>query len=108
LFDDGWNILKPGGSIIIPFDNDFRSLRNYSKKTNATTALLNFKTVLKKLLSKHPWISQIVKREHMPFIISEQFEQETHNEYIVFSKPTFTSNSTRKHRKSRRVKTRRV
>lgn len=105
LFDDGWNILKPGGMIVLPFPKDFRNIHT-NKVISTETALDNFRSVLKRLLSKHPWTHHIVKRESMPFIIAEQYEQEKHNTFIIFTKP-IVLNNTRKARKSRRNKTRR-
>ena len=110
LFDTGWKILKPGGKIVISFPKDFASI--YGKPINIETALANFKSVLKHILSRHPWNYRIVKRENMPFIISERGAQETYDMYIFFVKPmprTKSNNSgiemvsvTRKKRKSKR------
>ena len=85
LFDTGWKILKPGGRIIISFPKDFTSI--YGKPINSATALENFKSVLKHILSRHPWSYRIVRRKNMPFIISERGEQERYDEYILFVKP---------------------
>jgi len=100
LFDDGWNILRSGGSIVIPFPKTFRNLRKYSRVMKSANALNNFKTVLKGLLEKHPWETHIVRRESMPLIISEWYEQEEHDEYVLFTKPVVERRS--KTRKNRR------
>lgn len=121
LFDDGWKILKPGGRIVIPFPNNFASFRSFPrfhwKPIDSATALENFKSVLKNILSRHPWTSRIVSRVSMPFIISERGEQEKYDEYILFVKPVPRTksnnrgiemvNMTRKKRKSRRGHSRR-
>jgi len=85
LFDTGWKILKPGGKIILSFPKNFTSI--YGKPINSVTALENFKSVLKYILSRHPWNYRIVKRENMPFIISEQYQQEKYDMYIFLVKP---------------------
>ena len=110
LFDDGWKILKPGGRIVLSFPKKFVNI--YGKQINSETALENFKSVLKNILSRHPWMSRIVSRKNMPFIISERGEQDRYNEYILFVKPVPRTksnnrgiemvNMTRKKRKSRR------
>ena len=116
LFDTGWKILKPGGRIVIPFPNNFASFRSFPrfhwKPIDVETALANFKSVLKNILSRHPWMSRIVPRSSMPFIISEHGEQDRYDMYIFFVKPmprTKSNNSgiemvnmTRKKRKSKR------
>jgi len=97
LFDDGWKILKPGGTIVIPLGHDF-----LEKGMSTEKALDNFKTFLKRLLAKkHPWESSVVRREDMPFIVSAPFEDEVYNRFVVFKKP-MEMNNTRKTRKSRR------
>ena len=105
LFDDGWKILKHGGMIVIPFPKEFRSSRdfhvNHWPVTNTATALNNFKWVLKRLLSKHPWATHIVKRESMPFIIAERYDQEEYDEFILFTKPVVVGGKP-KRRKTRR------
>ena len=85
LFDTGWKILKPGGKIVLSFPKNFTSI--YGKPINSVTALENFKSVLKYILSRHPWNYRIVKRENMPFIISEKYEQEKYDEFIFLVKP---------------------
>ena len=102
LFDDGWKILKPGGLLVIPFPKDFRSVRDI--RIDTATALNNFKTVLKRLLSKHSWITYIVQRKSMPFIISEQYKQEAYDDYIIFTKPFILGGE----RKARKVRSRRT
>jgi hypothetical protein len=84
MFDTGWKILKPGGKIILSFPKNFTSI--YGKPINSVTALENFKSVLKNILSRHPWSYRIVRRENMPFIISEQ-DGEEFDEYIFLVKP---------------------
>ena len=101
LFNDGWKILKSGGMIVFPFPKDLRNIHT-DEPISVETALENFKWVLKRLLSKHPWKSHIVQRKSMPFIISEQYEQERYDTYIVFTKPVSGGK-----RKSTRRKTRR-
>ena len=101
LFDDGWKILKPGGSIILPFPKNFTSI--YGEPIDIKTALANFKAVLKRLLSRHPWTTHIVNRSSMPFIISEQYEQDKYDEYILFVKPVSAGGR----RKTRRRRSRR-
>jgi len=113
LFNTGWKILKPGGKIVFPFPKDFTSI--YGKPIDIKTALANFKIVLKRLLGRHPWSYYIVKKENMPFIISEYGQQERYNMYIFLVKPTARTNNrgiemvnmTRKKRKSRRGHSRR-
>jgi hypothetical protein len=119
LFDTGWKILKPGGKIIIPFPNNFAHFRSFPRfhwiPINSTTALENFKSVLKNILSRHPWSYSIVRRENMPFIISEQ-DGEEFDEYIFFVKPVPRTksnnrgiemvNMTRKKRRQRRRRSR--
>jgi hypothetical protein len=108
LFNDGWKILKPGGMIVFPFPKNFANI--YGKPIDTETGLGNFKAVLKRLLSRHPWRSRIVPRSSMPFIISEHGEQDRYDEYILFVKPVPRTNNrgiemvnmTRKKRKSRR------
>ena len=110
LFDTGWKILKPGGSIILPFPKDFTNI--YGMPIDIKTALANFKAVLKRLLARHPWTTHIVNRASMPFIVSEHGEQERYDMYILFVKPVPRTksnnggiemvNMTRKKRKSRR------
>jgi hypothetical protein len=85
LFDTGWKILKPGGKIVLSFPKDLASI--YGKPINSATALENFKSVLKYILSRHPWNYRIVKRENMPFIISEDAQQERYDMYIFLVKP---------------------
>jgi hypothetical protein len=114
LFDTGWKILKPGGKIILSFPKNFTSI--YGKPINSVTALENFKSVLKNILSRHPWNYRIVKRENMPFIISERGAQETYDMYIFLVKPMPRTKSnnrgiemvsvTRKKRKLRRRRSR--
>ena len=115
LFDTGWKILKPGGKIVISFPKNFVSI--YGKPINIETALANFKSVLKYILSRHPWSYRIVRRENMPFIISERGTQETYDMYIFLVKPVPRTKSnnrgiemvsvTRKKRKSKRGRSRR-
>ena len=115
LFDTGWKILKPGGKIVLSFPKDFTSI--YGKPINIETALANFKSVLKYILSRHPWSYRIVRRENMPFIISERGTQETYDMYIFLVKPVPRTKSnnrgiemvsvTRKKRKSKRGRSRR-
>jgi len=97
LFDTGWKILKPGGRIVIPFPNDFASFRSFPrfhwKPIDVETALANFKSVLKSILSRHPWIVRIVPRSSMPFIISERDEQDRYDMYICFVKPVPRTNN---------------
>ena len=110
LFDTGWKILKPGGKIVLSFPKNFVSI--YGKPINIETALANFKSVLKYILSRHPWSYRIVRRENMPFIISERGTQETYDMYIFLVKPVPRTKSnnrgiemvsvTRKKRKSKR------
>jgi SAM-dependent methyltransferase len=110
LFDTGWKILKPGGRIVLSFPKNFASI--YGKPINIETALENFKSVLKYILSRHPWNYRIVRRENMPFIISEDGQQERYDEYIFFVKPVPRTKSnnrgvemvsvTRKKRRKRR------
>jgi hypothetical protein len=121
LFDTGWKILKPGGKIVLPFPNNFASFRSFPRfhwiPIDVETALANFKSVLKYILSRHPWNYYIVKRENMPFIISEHGEQERYDMYIFLVKPVPRTksnnrgiemvNMTRKKRKSRRGYSRR-
>jgi len=116
LFDTSWKILKPGGKIVLSFPKDFGRFysfpRLYWKPINSATALENFKSVLKNILSRHPWNYRIVRRENMPFIISERDRQDTYDEYIFLVKPVPRTksnnrgiemvNMTRKKRKSRR------
>lgn len=105
LFNDGWKILKPGGILVIPFPKNLRSIHGW-EPIDTETALDNFKSVLKQLLSKHPWAYHIVKRESMPFIIAERYAQEEQDDYIVFVKPVVIggrSKSRRRHRRSYRV-----
>lgn len=98
LFDDGWKILKPGGTIVIPLDDDFGLRRGIS----AQKALDNFKSVLKGLFAKHPWESSVVRREEMPYIVASPL-QEDYNRFIVFKKPIrMNKNKTRKTRKTRK------
>ena len=100
LFDDGWKILKPGGTIVIPLDNDYR-LR---KGINDEKALDNFKTFLKRILKKkHPWESSVVRREDMPLIVAAPLQYDF-NKFVVFKKPMGMNNTrkTRKNRKRRR------
>jgi hypothetical protein len=99
LFDDGWKILKPGGSIVFPFPKHFTSI--YGTPIDIKSALANFKAVLKRLLARHPWTSYIVNRSSMPFIISEQYEQDKYDTYILFVKPVRIG-GLRKTRKSMR------
>jgi len=115
LFDTGWKILKPGGKIIIPFPNNFASFRSFPRfhwtPIDSATALENFKSVLKHILSRHPWNYRIVHRSSMPFIISEQ-DGEEFDEYIFLVKPVPRTksnnrgielvNMTRKKRRQRR------
>ena len=101
LFDDGWKILKPGGTIVIPLDNDYR-LR---KGINDEKALDNFKTFLKRILKKkHPWESSVVRREDMPLIVAAPLQYDF-NKFVVFKKPMGMNNTrkTRKNRKRRRT-----
>jgi hypothetical protein len=100
LFDDGWKILKPGGRIVIPFPRDFDNI--YGEPIDIKTALSNFKLVLKGLLSRHHWVSHIVKRKDMPYIISEKNEEDRYDEFIVFAKPV--SGGRRKTRRQRSKK----
>jgi hypothetical protein len=110
LFDDGWKILKPGGKIVLSFPKNFTSI--YGKPIDIKTALMNFKSVLKSILSRHPWTSHIVARSSMPFIISERDEQDRYDMYIFFVKPVPRTksnnrgiemvNMTRKKRRQRR------
>ena len=114
LFNDGWKILKSGGMIVFPFPKNFANI--YGKPIDTETGLGNFKAVLKRLLSRHPWTSRIVKQSSMPFIISERGEQDRYDEYILFVKPVPRTksnnrgiemvNMTRKKRKSRRRRSR--
>jgi hypothetical protein len=80
LFDDGWDILKPGGTIVIPLDNNFELRQGIS----AEEALDNFKFFLKRLLAKkHQWESSVVRREEMPIIVAAPL-LEDYNRFIVF------------------------
>ena len=85
LFDDGWKLLKPGGMLVFPFPANFTTIRG--DPISPETGLSNFKSVLKRLIARHPWTSHIVKRESMPLIISEQYDQLEYDEYILFVKP---------------------
>ena len=91
LFDTGWKILKPGGKIVLSFPKNFTSI--YGKPIHSATALENFKSVLKNILSRHSWNYYIVKRENMPFIISERDTQDTYDEFIFLVKPTHRTNN---------------
>jgi len=103
LFDDGWKILKPGGRIVIPFPNNFDNI--YGQPIDIKTALSNFKLVLKRLLSRHHWVTHIVKRKDMPYIISEKNEEDRYDEFILFVKPV--SGGRRKTRRQRSKKSKR-
>jgi len=98
LFDDGWKILKPGGTIVIPLGHDF-----LEKGMSTEKALDNFKSFLKRLLAKkYQWESSVVRREEMPIIVAAPL-QEDYNRFIVFKKPMrMNKNKTRKNRKRRR------
>jgi hypothetical protein len=85
LFDDGWKILKPDGMLVFPYPSNFTDM--YGKPIPTETGLANFKSVLKRLLARHPWTTHIVKRNSMPLIVSEQYEQERYEDYILFVKP---------------------
>ena len=91
LFDTGWKILKPGGKIVLSFPKNFTSI--YGKPIHSATALENFKSVLKNILSRHSWNYRIVKRENMPFIISERDTQDTYDEFIFLVKPVSRTKS---------------
>jgi hypothetical protein len=106
LFDDGWKILKPGGMLVFPYPSDFTDM--YGKPIPTETGLSNFKSVLKRLLARHPWTTHIVKRKSMPLIVSEQYEQEKYEDYILFVKPVAGGKKKRQRKTIRRRKVRRT
>lgn len=105
LFDDGWKILKPGGMLVFPYPSDFTDM--YGKPIPTETGLSNFKSVLKRLLARHPWTTHIVKRTSMPLIVSEQYEQEKYQDYILFVKPVAGGKKIKQRKTIRRRKVRR-
>jgi hypothetical protein len=106
LFDDGWKILKPGGMLVFPYPADFTGM--YGKPIPTETGLANFKSVLKRLLARHPWKTHIVKRTSMPLIVSEQYEQEKYEDYILFVKHVSGGRKTIRRRKARAYRSRKA
>jgi hypothetical protein len=83
IFEDGWNILRPGGSVVI------RIQPSMLTKMGIPTLFKNFESAVRKSPDiRHPWELSFVLPSDLPFIIAKPGQQREAITYVLLTKPS--------------------
>ena len=83
IFEDGWNILRPGGSVVI------RIQPSNLSKMGIPTLFKNFENAVRKSPDiRHPWELSFVLPSDLPFIIAKPGQQREAITYVLLTKPS--------------------
>lgn len=114
LLNDGWDILRPGGKIIIPVDDNITI--NYLKDSEETKIgndaldhqLNNLKIAIE-LLSPHGWKAEIKTSDQLTFILlpNDEGTYKKDNFFLVITKH-YDGGKRKNKNKSRKVKSRKI
>lgn len=103
IFEDGWNILRPGGSVVI------RIQPSKMSKMGISTLFKNFENAVRKSPDiRHPWALSFVLPSDLPFIIAKPGQQREAITYVLLTKPATGGRRRSTRRKARGYRSRKA